>query len=181
MFIPTTQLTQGSDNLGLLYDTILGADGSFDVPSISQAYKHLLLVYQGRAVDSGGTIGLKLRLNNDSGSNYDHTWLYLNSGGAPNKVRGDRADVLLHHGRHGRIRSIGRRVWGADLDSALYGYDVPQEHRAQRRVYDDRSPCRRPLGVDCRRQPRADIRRNRRPTGRVKSVDLRDGVRRPLR
>jgi hypothetical protein len=60
-----------------VYASTLGvAAASFDVSSISGSYNHLLLVAQLRADASSATVSSGLRLNNDSGSNYDRALVY---------------------------------------------------------------------------------------------------------
>ena len=62
----------GGGSVTLLSSTTLGADGTFDVSSISQAYNDLLLVFVGRGTRAAATDNLLLRLNNDStAANYD--------------------------------------------------------------------------------------------------------------
>jgi len=55
----------------LLSTTTLGADGTFDLTSISQAYNDLLLVVIARGAASAANDRIILRLNNDSATNYD--------------------------------------------------------------------------------------------------------------
>ncbi len=56
--------------LVLLSSTVLGADGTFDISGISQAYSYLTmqLVVRGTRVNQNDS--LMIRLNNDSGNNY---------------------------------------------------------------------------------------------------------------
>ena len=64
-----------------LFDQILGvAAPSFDIQNISQAYSHLEIVVQGRSDAAGNSTALLVRLNNDSGANYDCGRLYSSSG-----------------------------------------------------------------------------------------------------
>lgn len=58
----------------LLSTTTLGADGVFDVTGISGAYNDLRLVLVARGTRAAVNDFLQMRLNNDSGANYDSAW-----------------------------------------------------------------------------------------------------------
>jgi hypothetical protein len=66
----------------LLSTTTLASPGTFDVPSISGSYNDLILILIGRSAFSGGTDDPMIRLNNDSGSNYNHVRYSAGGGGA---------------------------------------------------------------------------------------------------
>lgn len=61
----------GGGGLTVLSDTTLGADGTFDISGISDAHDHLLIKLVARGARSADFEALHMRLNNDSGSNYD--------------------------------------------------------------------------------------------------------------
>jgi hypothetical protein len=55
-----------------LYDSVLGGSAAnFDVSGISQAYNHLVVECTGRSDTASVLLGGSVRLNNDSGANYD--------------------------------------------------------------------------------------------------------------
>lgn len=54
-----------------LHDSTLGVDGTFDVSSISGSYKHLKVMLYGRSAVASAADWVRIRFNNDSGSNYD--------------------------------------------------------------------------------------------------------------
>jgi hypothetical protein len=60
----------------LLHDETLVADGTFDVSSISGDYDELRIVLTGRSAVGATADWARLRLNNDSGNNYDHRLLH---------------------------------------------------------------------------------------------------------
>lgn len=65
-------------SLTLLSTTTLGADGTFDVSGISQAYTDLLLVPIIRCTRAATNDLVGLRLNNDSGGNYERQTIDAN-------------------------------------------------------------------------------------------------------
>ena len=63
--------------------TSTGSTAIFDFTSVPSTYTDLMLVYNGTFV-SGSNGGIRLRFNNDSGSNYDYVRIYAaQSGGTP--------------------------------------------------------------------------------------------------
>jgi len=63
----------GGDVTRLADSTLGGSAANFDLTSISGSYKHLRLVYSLRSDYSGLTYDeLRVRINNDSGGNYDY-------------------------------------------------------------------------------------------------------------
>jgi hypothetical protein len=62
-----------------IFDSTLGvAAASFDVTGISAAYNHLMVVLSGRGDTAAGSTGVTLRVNNDSGANYENANGYMN-------------------------------------------------------------------------------------------------------
>ena len=63
-----------------IYDNKLAADApSFDVTNIPQDYAHLDIVISGRTTEAVANSVLIMRLNGDTGNNYDLEMLYANS------------------------------------------------------------------------------------------------------
>jgi hypothetical protein len=59
-----------------LYDNVASGNiASWDVSSISQAYNHLRIVFSGRGDGAAVVTPVHMRLNNDSGANYDSQYL----------------------------------------------------------------------------------------------------------
>lgn len=54
-----------------LHDSTLAVDGTFDVSSISGSYKHLKVMLYGRSAVASAADWIRIRFNNDTGSNYD--------------------------------------------------------------------------------------------------------------
>lgn len=67
----------------VIHDETLVADqASFDVTSIPATYSHLKVVALLRGATAATTVGIRLRMNNDSGNNYDAGGLYASAGTA---------------------------------------------------------------------------------------------------
>jgi hypothetical protein len=62
----------GAGALTLLQTITLGADGTIDFTSISQAYNDLYLVGMLRGTNAAATDTLELHVNNDAGANYQY-------------------------------------------------------------------------------------------------------------
>jgi len=73
--------TPSAGSLTLITNTVLGADGTFDMAGISQAYTDLVIMLLVRGTDAGaGGDQLRLRVNNDSTAGaYDTQYLLANS------------------------------------------------------------------------------------------------------
>jgi hypothetical protein len=84
VYTPVTIVSSGgSGDVARLSDSTLGADtASFDITGISAAYKHLLIIAQLRGTHADIQTELRLRFNNDSGSNYDGHYHFTTSGAA---------------------------------------------------------------------------------------------------
>lgn len=59
----------------LISTTTLASAGTFDVSSISGSYNDLILVAMLRGTDGGGSDGVLVRLNGDTGNNYSNEYL----------------------------------------------------------------------------------------------------------
>ena len=73
-YIPTTQLMQPLQPVSMvvLFDQVLTADAAtFDVQNIPSGYKHLLITGMARTTEAAVGSSATIRLNNDSGANYD--------------------------------------------------------------------------------------------------------------
>lgn len=89
----------GAGAVTMLFDsTAGGAVASFDITPIAGTYKHLRLVAQLRGDTAATTVGVRLRVNNDSGANYDDQFLAginatASSGGANGGTSSSLGDV----------------------------------------------------------------------------------------
>jgi hypothetical protein len=79
--------------LALLGSHVLtSASASLDVASIPGGHGHLLLVIQCKGDGTSAlTVAGSLRVNNDSGSNYDYNGSYVSESGGPSKFAGRAA------------------------------------------------------------------------------------------
>lgn len=69
-------VTPSGTALTLIYDSTLGADGSFDVTGIPATYKHLQVVLSLRSTKAASAgEAFRMRFNNDSGANYYNQYL----------------------------------------------------------------------------------------------------------
>src|SRR6476659_2609206 len=71
MLIPTASVQQTqAPGLVLIEDQVLSSTSTFDFQNIPGTYKHLLLEYQLRGSDAGGSVFALMRFNSDTGANY---------------------------------------------------------------------------------------------------------------
>lgn len=81
--IPTTIPASDGGDFVLIEDDLLGADAAnFDFTSIPGTYKALMVMGQLRGAAAAAIVTARLRLNNDSGSNYDWAEVYNGGSGA---------------------------------------------------------------------------------------------------
>lgn len=75
----TITIGGATSDLTLITDILHGSDtASFDFTSIPGTYKHLKIIISGRSTRAANTLDFcTLRINNDSGSNYDGYWIQV--------------------------------------------------------------------------------------------------------
>jgi hypothetical protein len=119
MFIPTATLTQGGGGLTRIFDSTLGADAAnFDVTGIVGTYVALQYILSGRCTTAAVAESVLLRMNNDSGANYDDRRLYGNSGGAG--ASGTTAGTSMTIGQLAAANATAGRA--GQLDGMLHNY-----------------------------------------------------------
>lgn len=76
--IPTA--AEFAKGVGAAYNTTLtGTATSIDITGLPTSYAHMLIWFLGRGDAAAASTGLNLRLNNDSGSNYDMQRLFASA------------------------------------------------------------------------------------------------------
>lgn len=83
IYTPPSSGAGGGGTLDVISDSTLGADAAnFDVTSIPGTFAVIEWFLHGRLTTAGGDLRVRVRMNNDSGSNYSWERVFAHSGGA---------------------------------------------------------------------------------------------------
>lgn len=97
-----------SGALTLLSTTTLSGSGTIDVSAIDQTYNDLFFVLIARGTRAAATDGVLLRLNNDSGANYDYIVLGDNSGAQSKSLAQAQTSAFVANLMPGNTATAGR-------------------------------------------------------------------------
>lgn len=91
-WVPIAQPGRG---WSVITDTVNGGTATFDFTSIPATFTHLMLIGQVRSATAAATAEIRLRFNNDSGSNYDYAFQWLNAGSPAGTTGAAQTSALL--------------------------------------------------------------------------------------
>ena len=111
----------------LLSTTTLSGSGTLDVSSISQAFNDLLLEIIVRGTQGAVTDALVIRINNDSGANYDQVFLQGSGASAAVVSSTGNTSAEIAHNIPGNTATANRFGF---VDVAIPGYTSTSWHKA---------------------------------------------------